>query len=661
MNIDHKFEIEIQIIDHCNLNCDNCNHFSNLAKPWFMSLEEFEFSLKRIRKEFYPHGLERIMILGGEPLLHPQIKEFCDLAKQIFPERNFFIDILTNGIKLNAISEDDLKYITQRAHLSITPYPKVEYPEYAKKMMNYGEINNLASRLFFVSTNIDLIPTQSAEYNYQRCSKYKLPCYFVKNYKVFICPFSGCAHILNERFGTKIELQEGDYLDLNTCTYQDLLNLYQRGPKHICRYCNSHCFPVFWSNGSQRKLEDYLGIEPKELYVTNYNEYDKIYNGKLIFEEFRKEKYLDKVKLIDLIDGDYCITKTTQTLSRVNRKIDIIIPFFNINSEICFNLFNSLKNQSIIDNCHIYLISDNSEYDNIVYDAFDNKGLNITFLKTEKRMGPGGARQTGIDNSFNPYLFFLDSDDILVNEKGLEEMLKLAEDKDADIVSGVSCRVDWNLNSNQKDYFLWQPGQTEMQDTHCLLYKRSFLNDNNIRFKHVFIAEDADFIHQVLYAQPKVYLYNKETYLYQRNTPVSIGCQTSLFDKLFCRIIINLKNAEYKNIEERWNDILYADDLLCRYDTLDSDKIETIIGITFYFGIIFYESLNPTEKKKIFIKDKDNFSYLLQERILNNEIGLKIKGKIYTTKDQYKNLIKEIIEQSSIKESLEKELAQWIM
>ena len=43
-----RFEIEIQIVDHCNLKCDNCNHFANLAKEWYMSIEEFTFNVNKI-------------------------------------------------------------------------------------------------------------------------------------------------------------------------------------------------------------------------------------------------------------------------------------------------------------------------------------------------------------------------------------------------------------------------------------------------------------------------------------------------------------------------------------------------------------------------------------------------------------------------------------
>ena len=40
-----KLEVEIQIVDHCNQNCDKCNHFSNLADKWFMTEEEFQLDI----------------------------------------------------------------------------------------------------------------------------------------------------------------------------------------------------------------------------------------------------------------------------------------------------------------------------------------------------------------------------------------------------------------------------------------------------------------------------------------------------------------------------------------------------------------------------------------------------------------------------------------
>lgn len=43
-----------------------------------------------------------------------------------------------------------------------------------------------------------------------------------------------------------------------------------------------------------------------------------------------------------------------------NGKIDIIIPYYHISLEACKQLKNNLLKQSIIEDCCIYFISDNS-------------------------------------------------------------------------------------------------------------------------------------------------------------------------------------------------------------------------------------------------------------------------------------------------------------
>ena len=36
------YELEIHVVDHCNLNCAGCNHFTPLAKPFFIEVKDFE-------------------------------------------------------------------------------------------------------------------------------------------------------------------------------------------------------------------------------------------------------------------------------------------------------------------------------------------------------------------------------------------------------------------------------------------------------------------------------------------------------------------------------------------------------------------------------------------------------------------------------------------
>ena len=40
--------IEIYLAEHCNLNCQCCDHFSQLSEPEFRNIEVFERDIKRL-------------------------------------------------------------------------------------------------------------------------------------------------------------------------------------------------------------------------------------------------------------------------------------------------------------------------------------------------------------------------------------------------------------------------------------------------------------------------------------------------------------------------------------------------------------------------------------------------------------------------------------
>lgn len=83
-----KFKkIYIEITNNCNLNCSFCCEVKRPRK--FMSLEEFETILKKIKDYtdyIYLH-------VKGEPLLHPKIIDFLNLAKNY----HLKVNLTTNG------------------------------------------------------------------------------------------------------------------------------------------------------------------------------------------------------------------------------------------------------------------------------------------------------------------------------------------------------------------------------------------------------------------------------------------------------------------------------------------------------------------------------------------------------------------------------------
>jgi MoaA/NifB/PqqE/SkfB family radical SAM enzyme len=71
------------ITDHCNLNCACCNQFSPLLDDGFCSVEAFNKDCLRLF-ELAGGRIAKIIFSGGEPLLHPKITDFFDIARGCF-------------------------------------------------------------------------------------------------------------------------------------------------------------------------------------------------------------------------------------------------------------------------------------------------------------------------------------------------------------------------------------------------------------------------------------------------------------------------------------------------------------------------------------------------------------------------------------------------
>lgn len=88
----HLKHIEYEIVDHCNLRCQNCTKFSYLKEKKNLSLAKIKEDFTKINNRFQ---LDEFTILGGEPLLHPQIIGIMLTAKKIFT--NTQLKIISNG------------------------------------------------------------------------------------------------------------------------------------------------------------------------------------------------------------------------------------------------------------------------------------------------------------------------------------------------------------------------------------------------------------------------------------------------------------------------------------------------------------------------------------------------------------------------------------
>ena len=98
--------IEVHLTHHCNLNCASCTHYAPLyTDEYFKPLDEYMKEIAQLAA-LYQRSLYQIRLLGGEPLLHPDIMSFCAATRYAFPYTS--VEIVTNGILLPTMPQNFL-------------------------------------------------------------------------------------------------------------------------------------------------------------------------------------------------------------------------------------------------------------------------------------------------------------------------------------------------------------------------------------------------------------------------------------------------------------------------------------------------------------------------------------------------------------------------
>lgn len=172
-------------------------------------------------------------------------------------------------------------------------------------------------------------------------------------------------------------------------------------------------------------------------------------------------------------------------MKKYNRKIDVIIPAYNVPDKILFRCLASIACQDIVSELEVTIVDDASTEQNYaeVIKAFQPI-VKINLLRYETNGGPGVARQYGIDHTKNGYMTFIDADDTFNGAFALKALRNGIEMNNGmfQMCVGVfdevhEMMVDPNQNppllmSHEND-LVWMFGK---------MYRRSFIDKYNIHF-----------------------------------------------------------------------------------------------------------------------------------------------------------------------------------
>lgn len=227
--------VELHVVDKCNLNCKACSHLATHVKEDYDHFDSFKRDLFRLRELF--DDVKTIRLLGGEPLLAPNVDAYMEYARKLFP--NSHIELATNGLLFPRVEERIFDAIREnRIVVNITLYP----PTYAAREAIASVLK--AHKIYYVVSEPvhtfrrKFCPQgkQDAKKAFQECTV-GYECTFLYEGKLSLCSSTVAAKYFTEYYG--MDTKFGDYyLDIHDPDMTaEKIQLFLSKENGACSFC----------------------------------------------------------------------------------------------------------------------------------------------------------------------------------------------------------------------------------------------------------------------------------------------------------------------------------------------------------------------------------------------------------------------------------------
>jgi ABC-2 type transport system ATP-binding protein len=256
--------LDVHVADHCNLRCAGCVHFSPLAEPRFLDLGQYDQDLSALASiagiEEYIHELS---LMGGEPLLHPELPEVLRLSRALLPKMG--IALVSNGLLLKRMGEEFWRAMREcDVKLQLSPYPlRVDYPALLELATSHGVEAALTrdvtrtreGKEVFFRLSLDESGSQDPVASHNRCP-FGGRTLQMSEGRIWPCQVAAHHGTLNKRFGLDMRSQKEDSLAIADIDSTDQIEELRRHPHPMCRYCDmEHLSVAEWRTSSFEAAE----------------------------------------------------------------------------------------------------------------------------------------------------------------------------------------------------------------------------------------------------------------------------------------------------------------------------------------------------------------------------------------------------------------------
>ncbi len=212
------------------------------------------------------------------------------------------------------------------------------------------------------------------------------------------------------------------------------------------------------------------------------------------------------------------------------KKVSVIIPCYNAEEYLSACLESLLRQTIGLDNLDIICVDDAStDHTGRLLDAIAQQypdSIRVFHLPQNCRQG--GARNVGLGHAIGEYVAFLDADD-WVDVSAYQKLYEIAQQYDTDIIQypmtkyyeGVVQVEDpaqikgLIVLTDQEMRKLFLAGQALTCGSQTKFYKRSFLEEVQVRFVEGCAYEEPSFVYPLLFYVKRVYCTEKPLYYYR--------------------------------------------------------------------------------------------------------------------------------------------------
>ncbi|WP_051199898.1 glycosyltransferase [Butyrivibrio sp. FCS006] len=229
--------LEYHVAWHCNLKCKGCGHYSNLQEdPMFSDLGQYEKDLGQLHK--FVSNIADIRLMGGEPLLNPELGKFIEVTRKEFPHAR--IAVASNGILIPSCDDSLMRSMKKyRARFDVTCYPPTYkiLDKIREKCSKFGVeliVSDLVNEFFACSDGTE---TSNAKENWENCESKEY--HFLYNGKLAVCGLPILSNVMRDKTQYKGIALPDDVVDIyDPEITSEVLIEKMNSPISMCQYCD---------------------------------------------------------------------------------------------------------------------------------------------------------------------------------------------------------------------------------------------------------------------------------------------------------------------------------------------------------------------------------------------------------------------------------------